>query len=105
WVIVDLLMTQPYPFTHTADTGHAKASAAKRLCSPHRHLLFRYSTDQLESGRQLGSYPETLVLYRTGPAVSVPGDSGKSGGARPIQLCEGSRPWGSIYANSMVLGI
>src|ERR1039458_10070322 len=26
-------MTQPYPFTHTADTGHAKASAAKRLCS------------------------------------------------------------------------
>src|ERR1035441_7532096 len=33
WVIVDLLMTQPYPFTHTADTGHAKASAAKRLCS------------------------------------------------------------------------
>jgi hypothetical protein len=21
-------MTQPYPFTHTADTGHAKASAA-----------------------------------------------------------------------------
>ena len=49
--------------------------------------------------------PETLVLYRTGPAVSVPGDSGKSGGARPIQLFEGSRPWGSIYANSMVLGI
>ena len=48
---------------------------------------------------------ETLVLYRTGPAVSVPGDSGKSGGARPIQLFEGSRPWGSIYANSMVLGI
>src|ERR1022692_4266093 len=55
--------------------------------------------------RQMGSYPETLVLYRTGPAVSVPGDSGKSGGARPIQLFEGSRPGGSIYANSMVLGI
>src|SRR5258708_23247292 len=26
-------MTQPYPFTHTADTWHAKASAAKRLSS------------------------------------------------------------------------
>jgi hypothetical protein len=26
-------MTQPYSFTHTADTWHAKASAAKRLCS------------------------------------------------------------------------
>ena len=26
-----LLMTQPYPFTHTADTKHAKASAATRL--------------------------------------------------------------------------
>jgi hypothetical protein len=24
-------MTQPYPFIHTADTTHAKASAAKRL--------------------------------------------------------------------------
>jgi hypothetical protein len=24
-------MTQPYPFTYTADTWHAKASAAKRL--------------------------------------------------------------------------
>jgi hypothetical protein len=24
-------MTQPYPFTHTADTWHAKASAATRL--------------------------------------------------------------------------
>src|SRR5438445_107132 len=26
-------MTQPYPFTYTADTWHAKASAAKRLRS------------------------------------------------------------------------
>src|SRR5579864_6336700 len=26
-------MTQPYPFTHTADTKHAKASAATRLRS------------------------------------------------------------------------
>ena len=26
-------MTQPYPFTHTAATWHAKASAAKRLRS------------------------------------------------------------------------
>src|ERR1017187_1626216 len=26
-------MTQPYPFTHTADTWHAKASAATRLRS------------------------------------------------------------------------
>jgi len=26
-------MTQPYPFTHTADTQHAKASAATRLRS------------------------------------------------------------------------
>jgi len=26
-------MTQPYSFTHTADTWHAKASAAKRLRS------------------------------------------------------------------------
>ena len=60
---------------------------------------------QVVDCRPTGNYPETLVLYRTGPAVSVPGDSGKSGGARPIQLFEGSRPWGSIYANSMVLGV
>ena len=26
-------MTQPYPFAHTADTKHAKASAATRLRS------------------------------------------------------------------------
>ena len=36
-------MTQPYPFTHTADTWHAKASAATRLRSSRlrgdRHLI------------------------------------------------------------------
>ena len=26
-------------------------------------------------------------------------------GARPIQLFEGSRPWGGIYANSIVVGL
>ena len=47
-------------------------------------------------------------------AARLPGDAphskkagrfGTSCGARPIQLFEGSRPWGGIYANSMVLGL
>jgi hypothetical protein len=49
--------------------------------------------------------PETLVLYRTRPTVSAPGRLGISCGARPIQPFEGSRPWGSVYANSMGLGL
>ena len=46
--------------------------------------------------------PETLVLYRTRPLVSCTLIR-ESGGARPIQLFEGSRRGGSVYANSMVL--
>ena len=50
------------------------------------------------------SCPETLVLYRTRPTVSVQVGPG-AGGARPIQLFEGSRPWVGTYAYSMGLGL
>ena len=68
-------MTQLYPFTHTADTWHAKASAATRLrssrlvgSSPHRYrqtrLCLRISR-HLPCGRRTGSYvdraPRTAV--------------------------------------------
>ena len=38
-----------------------------------------------------GSYPETLVLYRTRPIWSWQVDFLEACGARPIQLFEGSR--------------
>jgi len=45
--------------------------------------------------RQTGSYPETLVLYRMRPTVSV--QVGSVMGAPPIQLFEGSRPWEGLW--------
>src|SRR5271166_5749715 len=49
------------------------------------------------------SWQETLVLYRMRPTVSAQ-VSREVGRARPIQRFEGSRPWGGVYAYSMVLG-
>jgi hypothetical protein len=57
-----------------------------------------------ESAPAFSRGPETLVLYRTRPIVSVQVDPG-AGGARAIQLFEGSRSWVGNYANSMVLGL
>jgi len=48
---------------------------------------------------QSDRYWETLVLYRMRPIIKSAGRLGTSRGARPIQLFEGSRPWGGIYAN------
>jgi len=42
----------------------------------------------------LDQYRETLVLYRMRPIARRQVGSGTSCGARPIQLFEGSRPWG-----------
>jgi hypothetical protein len=42
---------------------------------------------------------ETLVLYRMRPIIRVQIGSGRRAGARPMQLFEGSRRWGGIYAN------
>ena len=49
------------------------------------------------------SWPETLVLYRMRPTVSV--QVGSVLRARPIQRFEGSRPWGGDYGYSIVLGL
>jgi len=42
--------------------------------------------------------PETLAVSDA-PHHKSAGRFGRSCGARPIQLFEGSRPWGGIYAN------
>jgi hypothetical protein len=48
--------------------------------------------------------PEALVLYRMRPPSKCAGRH-RCWGARPIQLLEGSRPVGTVYAYSMVLGL
>ena len=53
-------MTQPYPFAHTADTKHAKASAATRLRSS--PSLGRNPTD---SQQQTSQKPDFSGLSST----------------------------------------
>jgi hypothetical protein len=48
--------------------------------------------------------PRNASAVSDAPHYKSAGRFGTSCGARPIQLFEGSRPWGGIYANSMVLG-
>src|SRR5664280_1112444 len=51
------------------------------------------------------SFPCNLSAVSDAPEGKCAGEPGRSGGARPIQRFEGSRPWGGDYAYSIVLGL
>jgi integrase len=65
-------MTQPYSLTHTADTTHAKASAAKRLRSPKktRHLPSILSPEEvahlIDSSQTQFHRMVLMTVYATG---------------------------------------
>src|SRR5215472_9993933 len=68
-------------------------------CRQHRNA--RSFGSEQQSGSVIESwairtFSETRVLYRMRPIIKSGGWFGKSWGARPIQLFEGSRPWGGI---------
>ena len=49
--------------------------------------------------------PTNLSAVSDAPEGKGAGEPGRSGGARPIQRFERSRPWGGDYAYSIVFGV
>jgi len=94
-MLIDILLTSLSIFTSSQRTTVSPSRLHRRIRLVHAK---RPPRQRLSPRRPTGSYPETLVLYRMRHYKSA-GRFGMSCGARPIQLFEGSRLWGGIYAN------